>query len=100
MRRIKRPNGEFIYVVKDTHTAPEGMIWFTATQWRHVEALLAGQVEPKDKKEFLDGICERKKENPFWNIFSDFPLYLKENPGKLSKISDICNSQAQRLRYS
>lgn len=96
MKRIKRSNGECIFVLQKLESPISGQICFLETEWDYITKLLASRINAEEKKEFLDGIMDRKKENAKWDIFKAFPPDL--SGPKPETVEDICAAQIRRLQ--
>lgn len=73
MRSLRISTGDTIYIVKKDGLKPIDKIWFTEEEWKWAQKLGRSKRDPQEQKEFFMGLVERKKEDPNWCLFTNFP---------------------------
>lgn len=84
MRRVRlKESGVTVYVAvrgeAEIDAVPMGEILFWEDEWSWILELASGYRSDLDsQRAFWQGVVEKKKENPLWDVFDAFPREAKE----------------------
>lgn len=74
MRTIRlKGSGGHIFVVEAGERAPEGEIEFTEAEWARAMKLGKNATDPEAQKSFWETILQKKRNQPGYSLFADFP---------------------------
>lgn len=99
MRTIRlKGSGGHIFVVEKGEHAPKGEIEFSEAEWARAMKLGKDVSDPEAQKSFWQTILQKKKNQPGYSLFDDFPKEQVFESEKAQVAKKYCSEILDGLR--
>lgn len=89
--RLKESGG-YIFVYSENEKPIDGELCISSEEWEWAKKLAKNVSDPEAEKEFMKTVIQKKKDNPGYNLFEDFP----RDP--ISVADKVCSEVIQMLQ--